>query len=177
MKIIKTDPPLWTWQHLEHYKKYSNVYGLELSTSQMEQEINLLEQGLPGRRHGPETECYDIYTEAGELVGEITLSQVNHVPEISIVIFKQYSGQGLAKRALAELVCLSKNNFKTIEAVVKSTNPFRNAVRHILESAGFVFKFKLPGGGLLFVLDFHAAEAAPAEDENIREGDGCLPAR
>ena len=118
MKIIKTDTPLWNRQYLEHYMKYRNVYGLELTSETFEQEINLLEQGLSGRRYAPETECFEIYIETGELAGDITLTEVNHIPEVSIVIFDQYSGLGFAKRALADLIKLINNRFKTIEAVI-----------------------------------------------------------
>jgi len=153
MNIIRTDNPLWTWQHLEHYKEYRNVYGPELTGTDIEQEINLMGQGFPVRRYAPETECFDIYTEAGELAGDITLTEVNQIPEVSIVIFKQYSGLGFAKKALADLIGLSKNRYKTFEAVIKSTNPDRNTAQHILENEGFVFRFKLPAGGLLYILD------------------------
>ena len=154
MNIIKTDTPLWTWKHLEHYEKYRNVYGLELTSAIIEQEINLLERGFPSRRYSPETECFDIYTEVGELAGDITLAHGNQISEVSIVIFDQYSGRGYAKRALAALISLSQSKFKTIEAVIKSTNPDANAARRILEREGFVFKFMLPSGGLMFALDF-----------------------
>lgn|GEM_PF-5767407 len=153
MNIIKNDTPLWTWQHLEHYKRHRDVYGLELSSARIEQEIDLLKLGFPGRRYATDTECFDIYNEAGELVGDITLTPVNQIPELCVVIFDQYLNRGYAKKALSALIDISKRKFKTIEAIIKSTNSHRTTIQRILESEGFILKFKLPGGGLLFVLD------------------------
>lgn len=158
MKIIKNDKPLWTREHLAHYQKYRDVYGLELTNAEIEQEIRLLDCGSPGRRYSPETFCFDIYTAAGELAGDITLTPVdrgNDSYEVNIVIFDQYSGRGYAQEAVAELIALAQSsyNIQSIEAVVKSTNPEMNAARRILEKQGFVYKLTLPGGGLLFSLE------------------------
>lgn len=153
MKIIRNNDPLWTAKHLEHYRKYGNVYGLELTGAEIEQQINMLQRGSPGQRYGPETECFDIYTEAGELAGDITLTLMNQIPELGIVIFDQFAGRGYAQKALAVLKSIAQKKYNRIEAVIKSTNPNRDEVRHILESEGFVFRSRLPGGGLFFELD------------------------
>lgn len=152
MYIVKIEKPLWTWQHLEHYLKYQDVYGFELTALEIERERDMLKCGLPGRRYAPEVECYDIYAETGELAGDIILTQSDLVPEVSIVVFDQFSGQGFAKRALRALIDLITCRFKKIEAVVKSDNPAICKARYILEGVGFTFECNLPGGGLLFVL-------------------------
>lgn len=153
MKIIKNDDPLWTWKHLEHYRKYGDVYGLELTGAETERQIHLLRRGSPGRRYGRETECYDIYAETGELAGDITLTCINQIPELGIVIFDRFSGRGYAQKALAALKSIANEKYQRIEAVIKSSNPYRDEVRHILESEGFVFRCRLPGGGLFFELE------------------------
>lgn len=151
MKVVKNDNPRWTWRHLEHYKKYRDAYGFGLTTAEFERESSLLLQGCPGRRYDFRTECYEIYAENGELAGEITLT-LAEVPELGIVVFDQYRNRGYARKALAFLAAFWKGKHPVIEAVVKSDNPARVTVRDILESGGFIFKCKLPGGGLLFVL-------------------------
>lgn len=140
LQIIENNDAVYTKEHIEHLREYGQkAYGLNVKEDWLKKQMEKIRNGCPDKRIDPSyMRCFEIFYNK-QPVGDITICiHEFDDPEISIVVFKKFSGNKIAQNAIKKLLNeIIPRDYNKIGAVVRKENN-ESSINTVLKKCGFV---------------------------------------
>ncbi len=142
-ELIKNTNPLWTEKHLENIQLFSESYGLNFKDEDIYRQRMKIRDGNSDRRTLESMICYEIYSD-NVYIGDLNVALNYEIPEIDVIIFNEYGGNGYASKAIKRFIDFEGRKFNEIECTVRHKNPNLSKVKYIIEGLGFKYIYSSP---------------------------------
>ena len=136
IQLFLNDNPLWTNRHIDNYLIHIDAFGELFNKKQIIEERQKIANSCSNKRVDYPNKCFEIYID-DKHIGDINLHYVKEQPEMTFLIFDEFSNNGYAKRAIKKYLENGNNTDNCIECLVRHENKDYAKVVHILTSLNF----------------------------------------
>lgn len=141
LKLIPHQSPTWTREALDHLVAHPDGYGMSVDAKLLAEVSELrgaIDGGVPPARGVPPRGRFYTIVDDQKLVGELFVTLVDQIPELSIGIYGECQGQGYAKRAMTMAIeHLATKGHPVVDACVSLRNQNKAPIQAVLLACGF----------------------------------------